>query len=209
MAVQVSQFGEWRKAITSLTFSSQHLKRGIQKSLLQDGHYLRKQIVTGMRKQAPAGKQYKPLAPTTIAVRRFRGFRGQKALIRRGDLRNSIQVKKQREAVFVGALRSARSQDGRSMANIARVHEFGSKPIAIKITPKMRRFLFAAFKTKATRGVGGAGGGVVIVKVPARPTFTPVFDKLAKPSVIRPRLMARLALNMKGALGKPGFNPPK
>lgn len=212
MAVSVSQTGEWQKAISSLTFSSSHLKRGIRKSLLQDGHYLRKQIVTGMRKQEPGGKKYKPLASTTIATRRFRGFRGRKALIRSADLRNSVSVKAIGEAVFVGALRTKRSSDGRSLANIFRVHEFGAGPIAIKITPKMRRFLHAMLsKTRATRGVGGGTGGtgVIIVSVPARPTFTPVFDKYAKPSVIRPRLLARLALNMNGALGKPAFTPPK
>jgi len=211
VAVRVSQTGEWQKALSAVNATSANLKKGIAKSLLQDGHYMRKRIVTGMRKQAPGGKKYKPLASTTIAVRRFRRFRGSKALIRGGDMRNSVQVKRIGEAVFVGILRSKRSRDGRSLANIARLNEFGSKPIVIKITAKMRRFLFAVFsKRKATRGVSGAGGrGVIVIKVPARPTFTPVFRKHTKPAVIRRRLLARLAINMKGSLGKPDYNPPK
>ena len=212
MAIGVSKTGEWQKAITDISAiaSPGVFQRAMRKTLQQDGIWLRKQIVTGIRKQAPAGKKFKPLAASSVATRRFRGFRGQKALIRSGDLRNSIQVKMVGTAAFVGALRSKRSRDGRSLANIARAQEFGTKPKAVTITPKMRRFLFAMLRTtKATRGVAGAGGGVIIIKIPPRPFLRPVFDKFGAPSVIRPRLMARLQLNMKGKLGRPDKNPPK
>lgn len=204
--------GQWRAALQSTSRVSRNLGRGIDKSLLQDGNWLRKQIVTGIRKQAPAGKTFKKLAPTTIAVRRFRGRNRTKALIDSAGLRNSIQVKKFRGGVFTGALRSKRSASGKSLADIAAAHEFGVGPIVIKMTDKMRRFLMAAFRQRgATRGVGVGEGspGTVVIRIPPRPMFGPVFDKYAKQHVLVPRLLDRLVLNMKGALGKPTRTPPK
>jgi hypothetical protein len=191
---------------------SNGLNRAIVKAMVQDAHWLRKKIVTGIRKQAPAGKAFKPLAPTTIAVRRFRGRNRTKALIDRGDLRNSIQVKKFRGGAFVGALRAKRSSSGKSLADIAAVHEFGSKPIVIRMTDKMRRFLMAAFRQrKSTRGIGVGEGSPssIVLRVPPRPFLRPVFDKYAKRRVLVPRLLDRVVVNMKGALGKPTRTPPK
>ena len=204
--------GQWRAALRSTAQVSRNLGRAIDKAILQDAHWLRKKIVTGMRKQAPGGKAFAPLAPTTIAVRRFRGRNRTKALIDRGDLRNSIQVKKFRGGAFVGALRSKRSPSGKSLADIAAGHEFGIGPIVIKMTDKMRRFLMAAFRQrKATRGVGIGEGSpsTIVIRVKARPFLRPVFDKYAKRTEMIPRVMNRVVLNMKGALGKPTQTPPK
>ncbi len=209
----VVKVGQWQKALIATGVTRQRLGAAITKSVLQDAAFLRKQIVQGIRRQAPAGKKFRQLAPTTIAVRRFRGFRGSKALIVRADLINSIQVKKLRGAAFIGVLKQKRSPDGRSLADIARVQEFGSKTIVIEMTDKMRRFLFAAFASGAgTAGGGGGGGGgtgIIILRIPPRPFLRPVFKKFAKPSVMRPRILNRLALNMGGVIGTPSSIPPR
>jgi hypothetical protein len=46
-------------------------------------------IVEGIREQAPGGRAFAPLEPTTLAIRQFRGFRGTKALLVAGDLRTA------------------------------------------------------------------------------------------------------------------------
>ena len=58
----------------------------IDKAMLQEGQFLRTKIVEGIREQAPGGRAFAPLAPTSSALRRFRGFGGTKALIAGGDL---------------------------------------------------------------------------------------------------------------------------
>src|SRR5262249_59612678 len=101
--------------------------------------------VGGIREQAPGGRAFATLAPTTLAIRRFRGFHGSKALLVRADLRNSIAVIKDGERVLVGVLRSARNRDGKPLVDIAALHEYGSRPIVVRLTPKARSFLHAAF----------------------------------------------------------------
>ena len=46
------------------------------KALMQEAQFLRTKIVEGIREQAPGGRAFAPLAPTTLAIRQFRGFRG-------------------------------------------------------------------------------------------------------------------------------------
>ena len=82
-------------------------------------------------------------------MRKFKNFGGTKALIHTGQLRNSITTKvnpSKMEAFVVilyqskhkGSGKKAKSQ---SMVNIAKVHEYGTKPFLVKRTLKMQRFL--------------------------------------------------------------------
>ena len=204
--------GDWSKTRQTFFANATQLDHAIRKAMKQEGQFLRKKLVQGIRKQAPGGRQFKKLAKTTVATRRFRRFRGTKALIRTGGqgLIGSISVLQKKDFVFIGVQRTVRADDGRLLADIMRLNEFGSKPIVIKITPKMRRFLFAAFKAhRATRGVkGNMALGVIVVRIPARPVFGPVFKRHAKPRVLRDRVMNRVAIIMKGKLGRPSGKPP-
>lgn len=204
--------GDWSKTRQTFFANATRLDKGIRKAMLQEGQFLRKKLVQGIRKQAPGGRQFKKLAKTTVATRRFRGFRGTKALIRTGGqgLVGSFTVLQKRDFVFIGVQRTARADDGRLLADIMRLNEFGSKPITIKITAKMRRFLFAAFSAhRATRGLQGSGGsGVIVVRIPPRPVFGPVFKRFAKPRVLKKRVMNRLAIIMRGNIGTPSGKPP-
>lgn len=173
----VSRTGEWARARRLLTAAPQRLQAAIGTAVRQEAHALRNEIVQGLTSQAPGGETLKPPSPLTIAARQLEGFGGSKALIVRGDLRNSITVIVQGDEAFIGVSRSARSKDGASMVDLAKLHEFGGAPVIIPMTPKMRRFLFALLRQAGKEPTGGSGRGVIVVQVPARPFLRPAFDR--------------------------------
>jgi len=173
----VSRTGDWARARRLLTAGPQRLQAAIGTAVRQEAHALRNEIVQGLTRQAPGGEPLKPPSPLTIAARQLEGFGGTKALIVRGDLRNSITVFVQGDEAFIGVSRSARSKDGASMVDLAKLHEFGGPPVIIPMTPKMRRFLFALLRQAGKEPTGGSGRGVIVVQVPARPFLRPAFDK--------------------------------
>jgi phage gpG-like protein len=173
----VSRTGDWARARRLLTAAPQRLQAAIGTAVRQEAHALRNEIVQGLTSQAPGGETLKPPSPLTIAARQLEGFGGSKALIVRGDLRNSITVIVQGDEAFIGVSRSARSKDGASMVDLAKLHEFGGPPVIIPMTPKMRRFLFALLRQGGKEPTGGSGRGVIVVQVPARPFLRPAFDK--------------------------------
>lgn len=65
-----------------------------------------------------------------------------------------------------------------NLADIAATMEFGAGPIAVAITPAMRRFLFGVlFKKAGTRGtVGGKRKGFVVYSIPPRPFMRPAAE---------------------------------
>ncbi len=173
----VSRTGDWARARRLLTAAPQRLQAAIGTAVRQEAHALRNEIVQGLTRQAPGGEPLKPPSPRTIAARELEGFGGTKALIVRGDLRNSITVFVQGDEAFIGVSRSARSKDGASMVDLAKLHEFGGPPVIIPMTPKMRRVLFALLRQAGKEPTGGSGRGVIVVQVPARPFLRPAFDK--------------------------------
>lgn len=173
----VSRTGDWARARRLLTAAPQRLQAAIGTAVRQEAHALRNEIVQGLTSQSPGGEPLKPPSPLTIAARQLEGFGGSKALIVRGDLRNSITVFVQGDEAFVGVSRSARSKDGASMVDLAKLNEFGGPPVIIPMTPKMRRFLFALLRQAGKEPTGGSGRGVIVVQVPARPFLRPAFDK--------------------------------
>lgn len=172
-------------------------------------------MVEGFREQAPGGQRFKPLSETTLAIRRFTGFSGTKALIVRGDLRSSIKVVVRPGVLgaeaFIGVLRSAKSRDGKDLVNIAAVHEFGTRTFLIEVTPAMRRFLAAAFSQELGGLEGGGGGlsrGVIVVKVPARPFLQPVVDAFFTGPIASARFQTRVAAALGGTFGGFGSRGP-
>ena len=173
----VSRTGDWARARRLLTAAPQRLQAAIGTAVRQEAHALRNEIVQGLTRQAPGGEPLKPPSPLTTAARELEGFGGTKALIVRGDLRNSVTVFVQGDEAFIGVSRSARSKDGASMVDLAKLHEFGGPPVIIPMTPKMRRFLFALLRQAGKEPTGGSGRGIIVVQVPARPFLRPAFDK--------------------------------
>ena len=173
----ISRSGDWARAKRLLTAAPARLKAAIATAVRQEAHALRSEIVTGLTSQSPRGEPIAPPSPLTIAARQLKGFGGTKALLVRGDLRNSITVVTTDDEAFIGVSRSAWSKDGASMVNLAKLHEFGGPPVAIPITPKMRRFLFVLLRKAGKEPSGGSASGVVVVQVPARPFLRPAFER--------------------------------
>lgn len=209
--ITITKAGDWDVAARILATAPAKIRFALDRAVLTEAQFFRTKVVEGFREQAPGGQPFKPLSPMTLAIRKFRGFGGTKALIVRGDLRNSFVVVKRTTRLgaeaFVGVLRSARGRAGQKLVNIARIHEFGSGPIVIRVTPAMRRFLMAAI-AKSGIGSGASSGalkrGVIVVRIPARPFLRPVAEKFFKGPEAASRFRGRVAENLGGMFGNFG-----
>lgn len=194
--------GPWGAVLSTLVSFPKDFEDARNKALRQEAEFFRNKILEGIREQSPGGKAFKPLSPTTIAVRKFFGVKGTKALIEHGDLRNSIVVQVIGEEVFVGILRTAHGADGHSLVDVATILEEGTKPIVIKMTPKMAALLHAAMRAGggATNRMGPPppSTGMIIVQIPARPFLQPIMDKYGDPAVASARFAERFKKAMAG-----------
>lgn len=172
--------GDWALARRILAEGPVKLKASVGTALRQEAQLLRKGIVTGITEQAPGGEPFKPLSELTLAARKLAGFGGTKALMVRGDLRNSVTAIVEGDEAFVGVPRKARARDGRSLVEVARIHEYGSDPTVIPMTTRMRKFLFALLKAAGKEPQPGSGKGVVVASIPARPFLRPAFKKFSE-----------------------------
>lgn len=172
----IRKIGDWAKVRDMFDRIPKQLDKAVDQAVAQEAQFLRGKMVEGLREQAPAGKALQPLSPATIATRRLKGFRGTKALIKRGDLRNAIAVVKEPGGIFIGVHRTAKAKNGKSVVDLAAIHEFGGGPMVIKVTPRMRRFLMAAFRKAGLAGQG-RGTGIIVTRIPARPFIRPIFEK--------------------------------
>jgi hypothetical protein len=191
--VPVKKTGDWALARRLLTAMPERLERAVDQALRQEAQLLRSEVVKGITNQSPGGRPFEPLSANTLASRRLKRFRGTKALLRRADLRNAIQPIVRDGRVFVGVPRKAKGRDGASLVDVAELNEFGSDPIVIPITPKMRRFLFALRKAGGTAGTSQGSGvpGVIVTRIPARPFLRPAFEQFRRGS--RTRFLKRVA----------------
>ncbi len=173
----VQRTGDWSLARNLLRTLPAELGSAVEKALRQEGQLLRREIVEGITRQAPGGEAMRPLAATTIAARLLKGFSGTKALIWRADLRNAIASIYERGQVFVGVPRKARDRQGRPTVDIAELNEFGSDPIVVRMTVKMRRYLAALYARAGAPAQTGSGGGFAVIRIPPRPFLRPAFEK--------------------------------
>jgi len=125
--------GDWAKARRILRVGKDgRLKNAIKIALRQEAEWFRREVVVGIRNQAPGGKQFKPLKPATIAAKG-----SSKALIDSNTLRRSITRKTfdGGDKQFVGVLRTAREKNGSAVADIAAIHEYGAPKANIPARP--------------------------------------------------------------------------
>ncbi len=230
--VSVRKFGDWKKVGAIVTTMRNRFEAAVRVALLREAHYLRGKMVQGIASGAPGGQAFKPLSPITLAMRKARGFGGSKPLIVTGTLRRSFSVVHLRGgggiggAVFIGIHRSARGKGGKSLVNIAEIHEFG-RSWKQKLSPRARRYLFAVLgKTNIGRGPAGRnakgqftrgkyvrrGGatadGTISIHIPARPFVRPVFTTYAKPADVKRRFMVVIADRMGGTFKQIGGSRP-
>jgi hypothetical protein len=190
--IGVTKFGDWGKAKAITGSMVEKFGTASKRAVLREAHFMRGELVKYLREGT-----FEPLDPKTLAVRALTGFKGTKPRVRTGDTRNSIVVKEIGDGAFVGILRTAKSKQGKALANIAEIMEFGAT-IVVPITLKSRRFYHAALAKAGLLGGGGShrtkGGPVIaIVKIKPRPIFAPVWAKHGQPDAVRGRFMANLA----------------
>lgn len=200
-------FGDWSK-IPQVGTLAKRFQTAVAQSLLKEGHLLRGKVVAGIASGAPGGKPFAPLSPITLALRSAQGFGGNKPLNVTGALRGGIVVHRTGSGtntqVFVGLLRQAAAKNGKSLANIGAIHEFG-KTWTQTMTKKSRAWFFvmlakAGFKGQKP-GVSKNTGGQITIRIPARPFLAPVFD--AERPAIAKRFWENVARGVGGDLGKP------
>lgn len=193
-------FGDWKRATSTVNTMVGKYHLALRKATLQEGHYLRKQMLDYVKSSGDGAM--KPLAASTLAVRRFKGKNGTKPLIVTGGLRNSITVKALAggDAVFIGVLASA--EQGR--VKIAEIAERGIT-IVMPYTPRAHRFLMMAFRNAGIAGedTGASRHAIVVIRIPPRPVIAPVMEKYAKPAMVKARFELNMAVHMGGLLGTP------
>ena len=176
--------GNWKKALKDIDYMYKNFGRIIEVIINRELLKYVGMVKKGIKDQAPGGKRFRPLSAWTLALRKFRRFRGTKALIVSGDMRNAMThvYSKSRQEGFAGILYKTKSKDGQQMTNIAEIHEFGTKPFAVKRTPKMRKFLamVASKSGLISYSPNYRGKGVYIIKIPARPFLGPTFEAWKK-----------------------------
>lgn len=191
--------GNWQRLGDALGTLSVRFPQAMQRSLAEEAEFYRRKMVEGIRDQAPGGEKFKPLQPITIALRKVMGFHGTKALIRTGELRNNIQAVVEDGVAFVGILYTARGANGKSLADIGRIHEFGATIRAVISRAKLR-MIQAAMRKLGNSPSGGGGRGLGVVTIPPRPFIGPTF-RMWGGKRGADRFMARVARKLGGLLG--------
>src|SRR5512141_945308 len=92
--LRVLRYGDWDKATAILGQGMRPIYSAAGKAWEQEAKFLKRRLQEGIRAQAPGGKKFKTLAPTTLAIRRFLGFKGNRALLVTQELIKAIDVKK-------------------------------------------------------------------------------------------------------------------
>lgn len=144
-----------------------------------------RELKLGIRNGAPGGQKFKPLALITLMLRKDRS---SKPLLDTGALLGSIKTTVDAKAgtAFIGVHRTAYAADGENLVNVAMVHEFGTKPYAIPVTPGIRR-LFWRLHLASDGRIKPISANKRFLQhpgVPARPFLQPTID------VIGPKISA-------------------
>lgn len=188
----IQQVGGWRKLQAALKLCEKEGLKAQKRAVREGAEVLLKAIKHGLDTSAPGGRPLKPLSPFTLAVRRLMGIRGQRPLLARRNLRRSLTVKKMSNGdVFVGVPNDAKTPEGKSLAEIAAIHEFGAAPRVVTFTPEQIKFLgVVASKIPASKRPPsqGSGKGFVIIRTPARPAWrTASVPRCGRPGACRNR----------------------
>lgn len=203
--INVAKVGQWEQASSALSIRTIRRFQAAQNSALkQEAKYVRKMLVTGLRKRAPGGKKLDRLSSSTLASRRFLGIKGNRPLIATGDFLDAIEVSKvAADAYFIGVLTAAKTSKGKSIASIIEFQEKGGM-VAIKLTPKVLAFLRKSGMKRRRKSSGG-GRKVMLIRIKPRPVFEPAKAQYMKDARgAEGRLAASITKRLGGLYGFAG-----
>jgi len=164
--VTVKKVGDWNAARAATANMGARMVRATDRATRQEAQLFRSLVVRAFNSGgATNGKRWEPNKPAT---KERKG--SSKPLIDSGQLRNSVQVVEKGDMIFVGVPSNVKRSGGGPLVSIAAVHEYG------KIIAQRR------------------GGRVVLIKIPERSFIRSTADFHFKPSAVRPRFFARVAL---------------
>lgn len=153
--------GDWNRLDEIL--NPARLVEGIRQAAARVGNYGASEVKKGIVSGSPGGQTFAPNSPLTIARKK-----SSSPLIAQSDLVGSItyQIVDDAKSVFVGVKKGAKRKDnGKDIAEIAAVHEFGC---TIPVTRKMRAyFRHQGINFKAS---------TQYIHIPARPFLRPVLN---------------------------------
>jgi len=158
------------------------VNRGVTTMLAQEAFALSNEMKVGLIEQRPGGRPIRKLSRTTILLRGLRtgGNPGTKALIDSASMVNSVNARKVSMYHYTaGVHRNVRSKDGKKLANIAAIHEYGTKSYTITVTEKMRRFSFVLMKHGILHAPWRVGQ-TLKRRTEARPWLNPAHEKWEK-----------------------------
>lgn len=185
----IKLIGNWALANEVFPNLADRGRRAARAALGIEGERFRHAVKQGLQSGAPGGKKFAALSPLTLAIR----GKGKGILRRTETMLSEIVVVRKGDTVAI-TVRGSR-------AKVADIHEDG-RTFKRQLTPKQRRFLFAAMRNAgiAPRGAGGGGPSkddagrlrdahgkfvskeqraalVGMTVIPARPFFAPVAAK--------------------------------
>jgi hypothetical protein len=202
--MRVTKTGQWQQANGTFDAAATGMASAINAAVTLEAHRARRECIQGISSGAPGGKKFTPLKETTKAVRRAtRGTKKPLPMQETGEYKRAIVVESipSEMVAFCGILRRAKTADGKSLANVAEVHEFGAGPFGVPITDKSRRFFFWAM---AQGGLAvdqeSSGAAAFVITIPARPVFGPVWDKMRSGS--KKRIQAAIQQRLFGKYGR-------
>lgn len=155
------------------------VSRGVSAVLAHEAFRLSNEMKNGLISQRPGGKPIRELSEMTIMLRGFRIKRGPthtKALIDSGSMVDAVEARRKNKYHYTaGVHRNVRSKDGKSLVDIAKVHEYGTRIYTVTVTPKMHRFSIALYLAGILKAPWRVGQKLKR-KIPARPWLNPAKD---------------------------------
>lgn len=171
--------GEWDKAGRMLgqLAEAQRWQAAWERAATAEAHRLRGLMVMAFQNAGPPGQKWPPLAAITQLLSRIAGRGDRHPLLYHGDLRNSIQVVRERDVVFVGTHRATKGPDGKSLVNLAMIHNYGTRTYTVRITDKVRRFfLWLSLATGGQTKPLSLGRSFLVIRIPPRPWVEPIWE---------------------------------
>ena len=191
--IRARKTGQWAKAQRILR-GVMRVRRAIKLAILQEAHFLRAKMITGITGQAGFAAH----APATPLIRQGAGFGGGKIMIVSGTTLGSIVVHRQGSTVFVGVKRGRTHASGRDVVDVAAIHEFGKD---YRPSKAQLRYIHTMIRKSGGYDAGKVGAGAVQIRIPRRPFVEPVEKKYGRPMAMVRRLRRRFAVLMRGDLG--------